>query len=131
MADVGRPPYKPTDQNRLQVKTLAAVGIRHEDIAAKLGISVDTLTRYYRQELDDGRVDANAVVAKSLYEQARAGNTSAMIFWLKTRAGWKETMVNEHTGPDGQPINVKASLEAQGLFKELLDNLESKKQAAG
>ena len=55
---VGRPAHQPTDQNRLQVKTLAAVGIRYEDIATKLGISADTLTRYYRQELDDGRVDA-------------------------------------------------------------------------
>lgn len=107
MADVGRPPHEPTDQNRLQVKTLAAVGIRHEDIAAKLGISADTLTKYYRKELDDGRVDANAVVAKSLYEQAKTGNTSAMIFWLKTRAGWKETMVNEHTGADGGPLSIK------------------------
>ena len=39
---VGRPAHQPTDQNRLQVKTLAAVGIRHEDIAAKLGVSADT-----------------------------------------------------------------------------------------
>ena len=103
---VGRPAHQPTDQNRLQVKTLAAVGIRHEDIAAKLGISADTLTKYYRQELDDGRVDANALVAKSLFEQAKAGNTTAMIFWLKTRAGWKETQVNEHTGTDGQPLKI-------------------------
>ena len=103
---VGRPAHQPTDQNRLQVKTLAAVGVRHEDIAAKLGISADTLTKYYRQELDDGRVDANALVAKSLFEQAKAGNTTAMIFWLKTRAGWKETQVNEHTGADGAPLLV-------------------------
>jgi len=103
---VGRPPHQPTDQARLQAKTLAAVGVRHEDIAAKLGISADTLTKYYRQELDDGRVDANAQVAKSLYEQAKAGNTTAMIFWLKTRAGWKETNVTELTGQDGGAIKV-------------------------
>ncbi len=48
---VGRPAHQPTDQNRLQVKTLAAVGIRHEDIATKLGISADTLTKYYRHRL--------------------------------------------------------------------------------
>jgi len=83
---VGRPAHQPTDQNRLQVKTLAAVGIRHEDIAVKLGISADTLTKYYRQ--------------------AKNGNTTAMIFWLKTRAGWKETQVNEHTGADGQPLKI-------------------------
>jgi transposase len=103
----GRPPHKPTEQMRLQVKTLAAVGIRHEDIAAKLGISADTLTKYYRKELDDGRVDANAQVGKSLFEQAKAGNTAAMIFWLKTRAGWKEVQTHEITGRDGEPIEFK------------------------
>jgi transposase len=103
---VGRPPHEPTEQTRLQAKTLAAVGIRHEDIAAKLGITADTLTKYYRKELDDGRVDANAQIGKSLFEQARAGNTAAMIFWLKTRAGWKETQVQEHTGPEGQPLVI-------------------------
>ena len=102
---VGRPPHQPTDQTKLQAKTLAAVGVRHEDIAAKLGISADTLTKYYRQELDDGRVDANAQVAKSLYEQAKSGNTTAMIFWLKTRAGWKETQVNEVTGANGSALS--------------------------
>jgi transposase len=102
----GRPPHQPTEHSRVQVKTLAAVGIRHEDIASKLGISADTLTKYYRQELDDGRIDANAQVGKSLYEQAKNGNITAMIFWLKTRAGWKETQVQEHTGPDGTPLVV-------------------------
>jgi transposase len=103
---MGRPPHEPTEQTRLQAKTLAAVGIRHEDIAAKLGITADTLTKYYRKELDDGRVDANAQIGKSLFEQARAGNTSAMIFWLKTRAGWKETNVHEVSGLDGQALEV-------------------------
>jgi uncharacterized protein YjcR len=104
---VGRPAHQPTDQNRLQVKTLAAVGIRFEDIARKLGISADTLTKYYAQELEEGRIDANAAIGKSLYEQAKSGNTSAMIFWLKTRAGWKETNSLELTGADGGALLVK------------------------
>ena len=29
---------------------------------------------------------------------------TAMIFFLKTQAGWKETNVQEHTGADGKPI---------------------------
>jgi hypothetical protein len=27
-----------------------------------------------------------------------------MIFWLKTRAGWKETQVNEMVGANGAPL---------------------------
>ena len=98
--------HTPTDETRRLVKTLSAVGIRHEDIADKIEISADTLVKHYKKELDDGRVDANAAVARSLYEQAKAGNTTAMIFWLKTRAGWKETDRHEIAGSDGGNLVV-------------------------
>ena len=96
--------HNPTDESRKLVRTLAAVGIRHEDIGLKLDISPDTLVKHYRKELDDGRIDANASIGRTLFEQAKAGNTSAAIFWLKTRAGWKETQVTEMTGADGAPL---------------------------
>lgn len=96
--------HTPTEESRKLVRTLAAVGIRFEDIASKLEIGQDTLVKYYRKELDEGRIDANASIGKTLFEQAKAGNTTAAIFWLKTRAGWKETSVTEMTGADGQPL---------------------------
>ena len=96
--------HVPTQESRTLVRTLAAVGIRFEDIAAKLEIGQDTLVKYYRKELDDGRIDANASIGKTLFEQAKAGNTAAAIFWLKTRAGWKETAAHEITGKDGEPL---------------------------
>jgi hypothetical protein len=83
--------HNPTDESRKLARTLSAVGITHEDIAGKIEISSDTLVKYYKKELADGRIDANAQIAKGLFEQAKNGNTSAAIFWLKTRAGWKET----------------------------------------
>lgn len=89
---------KITDENRRLVRALAAVGARHEDIAARLGISADSLTLHYRSELDEGRVDANAKVAQSLYQQALNGNVTAQIFWLKTRAQWRETTYHEVSG---------------------------------
>lgn len=100
-------PHKVTDENRKLVRVLASVGTRHEDIATKLEISSDTLTRKYRKELDNGRIDANAAIAQTLFQQAKSGNTTAMIFWLKTRAGWKETNVSEITGADGGELVVK------------------------
>lgn len=82
--------HKPTEETRNTVRMHAAVGTRYVDIAAKLGITDDTLRKYYRAELDDGRIDANAKVAQSLFQQAISGNTVAMIFWLKTRGQWRE-----------------------------------------
>lgn len=82
--------HVPNGDTRKLVQSLSALGVRYEDIALKLDISHDTLTRHYRRELDLGRIDANAAVANTLYSQARAGNITASIFWMKTRAGWRE-----------------------------------------
>jgi DNA-binding transcriptional ArsR family regulator len=98
--------HKPTDEKRKLVQTLAAVGITYEDIASKLDISADTLTKHYKAELINGRVDANANIGQKLYQQANGGNTQAQIFWLKTRAGWSETNKHEITGASGIPLSV-------------------------
>lgn len=104
----GRPPHLPTGDTRNKVFMLSSVGTRHEDIATVLSISADTLTKYYKEELDKGRIEANASVAETLFKQAKEGNTTAMIFWLKSRAKWKESTQHEISGnPDGTPVEVK------------------------
>jgi hypothetical protein len=104
----GRPAHLPTADTRIKVYTLSTVGTRHEDIASVLNISHDTLVKYYKEELDKGRIEANASVAETLFKQAKEGNTTAMIFWLKSRAKWKETSQHEISGnPDGTPVEVK------------------------
>jgi hypothetical protein len=104
----GRPPHLPDATTRNKVFMLSSVGTRHEDIATVLSISADTLTKYYKEELDKGRIEANASVAETLFKQAKEGNTTAMIFWLKSRAKWKESTQHEISGnPDGMPVEVK------------------------
>jgi hypothetical protein len=104
----GRPRHLPDSTTRNKVFMLSTVGTRHEDIATVLNISADTLTKYYHDELAKGRIEANASVAETLFKQAKEGNTTAMIFWLKSRAKWKETSQHEISGnPDGTPVEVK------------------------
>lgn len=103
----GRPPYLPTATTRNQVYELSKVGTRYEDIAFMLSISDDTLRKYYKPELEKGRIEANAVIAGTLYEKARQGDTASMMFWLKTRAQWSEKHTTELTGEGGAPINIK------------------------
>lgn len=105
---VGRPVHLPDETTRNKVFMLSTVGTRHEDIATVLNISADTLTKYYHDELAKGRIEANASVAETLFKQAKEGNTTAMIFWLKSRAKWKESTQHEISGnPDGTPVEVK------------------------
>ncbi len=84
-------PHVPNDKTRAEVGALTSFGNTQEQIADHLGISVDTLTRHYRDELDNSVVRANAKVAAKLFRKATEGDDlSAMIFWLKTRAKWRE-----------------------------------------
>ena len=103
----GRPMHLVSQDTRNQVTQMSIVGTRYEDIALVLGISHDTLTKYYKQELELGRIEANAAIAGTLFEKAKQGDTSSMIFWLKTRAQWSEKNTTELTGEGGAPINIK------------------------
>lgn len=84
------PPFKPTDEQRRQVKLLAGIGVPQKDIGALIGCSEGTVATHFREELDRGMAEATAKVAQSLFQQAINGNLGAAIFWLKARAGWRE-----------------------------------------
>lgn len=91
MAKPGRPKYVPTEKDRSTVSTMAAFGIPQDEIARAMKMGTHTLRDNFREELESAATRANAAVAKSLYLAAtEKGNITAMIFWLKARAGWKE-----------------------------------------
>lgn len=102
----GRPKHEVNEDNQELVRNLSAVGTTHEDIALKIGINADTLVKYYKKELDEGRIDAVSAMAKSLYKAGMKGDIRAMMFYLKTRGGWKETDRHEITGSDGSPVEM-------------------------
>jgi hypothetical protein len=88
--------HTPDPALRRQVEAMAAYGIPEINIARVVGIDPKTLRKHYRDELDLGETKANAQVAGFLFNAAKNGNVTAQIFWLKTRARWKEVPV-EHT----------------------------------
>jgi hypothetical protein len=99
------PPHEPTAEARGIVQALAQFGVPQPQIAAKIGVGEKTLRKYYATELNDGATAANLAVAQRLYDVATKGTgkeaVTAAIFWLKTRAGWRETInVNDVTDPN-------------------------------
>jgi hypothetical protein len=78
------------DAMRAQVRYLAGVGVRQDDIAKIIGCAPKTLRKRFRDELDRGGAEANATIAGYLFAAAKGGNVVAQIFWLKTRANWRE-----------------------------------------
>ena len=75
---------------REKVRHLAGVGVRQDDIARIVGCAPKTLRKQCRDDLDRGVAEANAMVSGYLFAAAKAGNVTAQIFWLKTRARWRE-----------------------------------------
>ncbi len=87
---MARAPFKPTPELRSKVRQLGGVGVPQDDVAKLVDCSPKTLRKHFRRELDQGGAEANALVAGYLFQAAKAGNVAAQIFWLKTRARWKE-----------------------------------------
>jgi hypothetical protein len=102
-----------------QVEAMTGYGIPEADISRVLKIDPKTLRKYYSDELNLGHTKANAQVAGFLFNSARNGNVTAQIFWLKTRARWKE-----------QPTEVRhsgsiARVDIREIPDEDLEHLEA------
>ncbi|HFC8533050.1 TPA: hypothetical protein ACFRHF_001798 [Neisseria lactamica] len=108
----GRPPFTFNDEQIVQIEALGAV-LSLAQMADYFGIALNTfhaacerqpevLERYKR-----GQAKAIGSVAQSLLMQAREGNLTAAIFYLKTRAGWRETQVVDNVSSDGSMTPAK------------------------
>jgi len=110
-----KPPHEPTKQARELVSLHATMGTRQEVIADLLDVDPKTLRKYYRKELDQSVAKANATIGGVLFNKAKGGDTSAMIFWMKTRAQWRETSQVDLTSEDGsmKPVD-RVTIEVIG-----------------
>jgi hypothetical protein len=110
----GRKKHQPTENLRAQISALVAFGVPHERIAKFIKIDYNTLTKYYKEELDTASDKRNVEVSGFLFHAASglaiadgasyADCLKAAMFWLKTRAGWREKDREEDTR--SEPISI-------------------------
>ena len=115
---MARPVHRPEPFLKRQVEAMAAYGVPEDRIARVVGVDAKTLRKHYQDELDTGQTKANSKVAESLYRKATGEgpqSVTAAIFWLKTRAQWKETQVSEviHDASDSVKLLMQR-IAAQG-----------------
>ena len=128
----GRPGHVVTDVQKRLVQHWVAAGLSQNKIAGMMGISPDTLQKYYRFELDHGEEIANANVAANLYRIATSDAPSAAgaaQYWLNRRSEkFKEVKRVELTGKDGKPMQVDsrvASIDVRKLDADERDTLRA------
>ncbi len=94
------------EEELAQVEALASV-LTTEQIADYFGIGRTTFYQVMERQPDvsvrykKGRAKAVGNIAQSLLKKAQTGDNAAMMFYLKTQAGWKETQKVDHTSSDG------------------------------
>jgi hypothetical protein len=115
----GKPPYQPTSSDRATVQNLAALGATHADIAICLGtkgIDEKTLRKHFRRELDTSLLEVKALAMSRVVAAIRGGEGWAVCFFLKCRAGWRETQTLAHQMLDehGKPVHPGITVIVDG-----------------
>lgn len=106
--------HKPTSEIKATVAALNSYGVTLADISLYVDLDEKTLRKYYRYELDSSHIKANAAVARKLYKKGvEDGDTTALIFWLKTRAQWREPDKKEIRQENAQILDELVQLRAE------------------
>lgn len=124
-------PFTLTDEQKAEVETLAAV-LTAEQVADYFGIGRRTF--YSMMPRDEeiagrykrGKAKDIGVIAQGLINKARAGDTTSMIFFLKTQAGWRETSQVEHMLPAEPDISPDSAFQKLSAY---LNAIASRTQA--
>ena len=107
-----------------KVEEYAQVCDNEEEIANALGISYSTLKARKRESdlfasaIKRGKAKANVFVGGKLMEKIRGGDTASIIFYMKSRCGWRDVERKEITGKDGKDLNVAPVLIIQNDLKD-------------
>jgi len=109
---VGRPKLVVTKEMCARAEAYASQGLTQEQIAAVMGMATSTL--YDKQNefiefsnaIKRGKGKGIQQVTNKLFEKALEGDNTAMIFYLKNRAGWQDKIEKETIVEQRQVIDL-------------------------
>lgn len=121
-----------TEQLIKDAEALSGRGLTRKQVADYFGISERWLYAKMNEfpdlklALTKGKAKTIALVAGKLIEQVKSGDTKAMMFYLKTQAGWRDvsTIVIEQDpssdDDDDLKINTSDPNEASKIYQQIM-----------
>jgi len=106
------PSHEKCERIGAQIRDMARMGLTKGNVAIAARISPYLLDKYYADEFAQGEGEMRKGLASVAMAEAMSGNTAILLHLVKTKLGWNETQLIEHSG------EVRSVVSAKPLSKE-------------
>ena len=135
---IGRPKFVVTKEMCERAEAYASQGLTQEQIAAVMGMATSTLYdkqnefTEFGEAIKRGRGTGIQRVTNKLYEKALEGDNTAIIFYLKNRAGWQDKIEKETIIEQKQIIDLtRISDNELSKLKSILTSVTTEGRGRG
>lgn len=125
----GPPPFNPNEHEIKEVEMFAGLGLTKYLIQNYFGVNKDTWLKAEKRNPElkkafkKGQAKTIARVAGKLYDKIMAGDLKAIMFYLRTRAGWSDKYDPEADCNIFEPvvsINATDPTEAAKIYQQIM-----------
>jgi len=106
------PSHEKCERIGSQIRDMARMGLTKGNVAIAARVSPYILDKYYGEEFAAGEAEMRKGLASVAMAEAMNGNTAILLHLVKTKLGWNETQLIEHSG------EVRSVVSAKPLSKE-------------
>jgi hypothetical protein len=106
------PSHEKCERIGSQIRDMARMGLTKGNVAIAARVSPYILDKYYGEEFAAGEAEMRKGLASVAMAEAMSGNTAILLHLVKTKLGWNETQLIEHSG------EVRSVVSAKPLSKE-------------